>query len=46
MENEIGTDRLGFLLSDVARLFRMAFEREIGTAGLGITPGKHALWHA
>lgn len=33
-------DRLGFLLSDVARLFRAAFEREIAKSGLGITPGE------
>ena len=34
------TDRIGFLLTDVARLFRLAFEREIDSAGLGLTPGE------
>lgn len=34
------TERIGFLLTDVARLFRLAFEREIGSAGLGLTPGE------
>lgn len=37
---QASTDRLGFLLSDVARLFRAAFEREIAKSGLGITPGE------
>ncbi|WP_319518917.1 MarR family transcriptional regulator [uncultured Martelella sp.] len=40
MKNEISTDRLGFLLTDVTRLFRAAFERRIGQAGLGVTPGE------
>lgn len=31
---------LGFLLTDSARLLRTAFERRIGEAGLGITPGE------
>ncbi len=34
------TDRIGFLLNDVARLFRAAFEREIAKSGLGVTPGE------
>ncbi|WP_180899259.1 MarR family winged helix-turn-helix transcriptional regulator [Martelella soudanensis] len=37
---QASVDRLGFLLSDVARLFRAAFEREIAKSGLGITPGE------
>ena len=31
---------LGFLISDSARLMRVAFERRISQAGLGITPGE------
>ncbi|KKX27756.1 MarR family winged helix-turn-helix transcriptional regulator [Rhizobium sp. LC145] len=31
---------LGFLVSDSARLMRVAFERRISQAGLGITPGE------
>ena len=37
---QASTDRLGFLLSDVARLFRATFEREIAKSGLGVTPGE------
>ncbi|WP_176083558.1 MarR family winged helix-turn-helix transcriptional regulator [Martelella sp. HB161492] len=33
-------NRLGFLLADVARLFRHAFERAIAEAGLDLTPGE------
>ena len=33
-------DALGFVLVDVARLLRSAFERRIATAGLGLTPGE------
>ncbi|WP_174802182.1 MarR family winged helix-turn-helix transcriptional regulator [Martelella limonii] len=40
MTTEISADRLGFLLSDVTRFFRAAFEREIARAGLGITAGE------
>jgi len=37
---QASVDRLGFLLSDVARLYRAAFEREIAKSGLGVTPGE------
>ena len=40
MTSEDSTDRLGFLLSDVNRFFRAAFEREIARAGLGVTAGE------
>ena len=33
-------DALGFVLIDVARLLRSAFERRIAIAGLGLTPGE------
>lgn len=33
-------DALGFVLIDVARMLRSAFERRIATAGLGLTPGE------
>ena len=33
-------DTLGFVLIDVARMLRSAFERRIATAGLGLTPGE------
>ncbi|MCR6501681.1 MarR family winged helix-turn-helix transcriptional regulator [Shinella sp. CPCC 101442] len=33
-------DSLGFVLIDVARMLRSAFERRIATAGLGLTPGE------
>ena len=33
-------DVLGFVLIDVARMLRSAFERRIATAGLGLTPGE------
>jgi DNA-binding MarR family transcriptional regulator len=33
-------DALGFVLTDVARMLRGAFERRIANAGLGLTPGE------
>jgi DNA-binding MarR family transcriptional regulator len=33
-------DALGFVLIDVARMLRSAFERRIALAGLGLTPGE------
>jgi MarR family transcriptional regulator, transcriptional regulator for hemolysin len=33
-------DSLGFVILDVARMLRSAFERRIATAGLGLTPGE------
>lgn len=39
-------DALGFVLLDVSRMLRSAFERRIATAGLGVTPGEaRALIH-
>jgi MarR family transcriptional regulator for hemolysin len=39
-------DSLGFVLIDVSRMLRGAFERRIATAGLGLTPGEaRALIH-
>lgn len=39
-------DALGFVLLDVSRMLRHAFERCIATAGLGVTPGEaRALVH-
>jgi len=40
MSVTIDTDSLAFLVSDCARLMRMAFERRILTAGLGLTAGE------
>ena len=40
MADSIGTHGLGFLLIDSARLLRLAFERRIADAGLGITAGE------
>jgi len=40
MTNKTDINRLGFLLTDVTRLFRQSFEREITRAGLEITPGE------
>jgi MarR family transcriptional regulator, transcriptional regulator for hemolysin len=38
---------VGFLINDVARIIRSAFEKRINEAGLGITPGEaRALLHA
>ena len=31
---------LGFLIADAARLLRMAFEKRVAQAGLGLTPGE------
>lgn len=37
---------LGFIVVDVARLFRQRFEAALGEAGLGVTPGEaRALYH-
>ena len=40
MSVTIDTDSLAFLVSDCARLMRMAFERRVLTAGLGLTAGE------
>lgn len=40
MTNKTDINRLGFLLTDVTRLFHQSFEREISLAGLEITPGE------
>lgn len=40
MSSTIDTDSLAFLVSDCARLMRMAFEKRILSAGLGLTAGE------
>ena len=40
MSSRPDPDTLGFVLIDVARMLRSAFERRIATAGLGLTPGE------
>lgn len=40
MNVKIDTDSLGFLISDSLRVMRVAFDRRIADAGLGITPGE------
>lgn len=40
MSITIDTDTLAFLVADCARLMRMAFEKRISSAGLGITAGE------
>lgn len=40
-------DSFGFLIADVSRLMRSEFDRRIGEAGVGLTPGEaRALSHA
>jgi MarR family transcriptional regulator, transcriptional regulator for hemolysin len=47
MSSRSDPDTFGFLLTDAARLVRQEFDREIGEAGLGLTPGEaRALSHA
>jgi MarR family transcriptional regulator for hemolysin len=36
----IDPDSVGFLISDLARLYRAAFERGVAAAGLGVTPSE------
>jgi len=40
MSSRIDTDSLAFLVADCARLMRVAFERRILVAGLGLTAGE------
>ena len=40
MSSRPDPDALGFVLIDVSRMLRSAFERRIATAGLGLTPGE------
>lgn len=40
MPVKLETDTIGMLLTDVSRLLRGAFDRRIGAAGLGVTPGE------
>ncbi|MBO0905610.1 MarR family winged helix-turn-helix transcriptional regulator [Jiella sonneratiae] len=40
MPKQISNNSLGFLLVDVARLFRQEFERAVVEAGLSLTPGE------
>jgi DNA-binding MarR family transcriptional regulator len=46
MTQLIPDNSLGFLLTDLSRLFRQAFEKSVGDAGLELTPGEiRALAH-
>ena len=46
MSTFISGNALGFLLTDVSRLFRQQFERTVGENGLGLTAGEiRALGH-
>jgi len=40
MSSKVDPDSLGFLITDTARLLRVAFERKIAAAGLGLTAGE------
>jgi MarR family transcriptional regulator, transcriptional regulator for hemolysin len=40
MTRSIDPDSFGFLLTDLARLFRAEFDRRISTSGLGLTAGE------
>ncbi|TFF27749.1 MarR family transcriptional regulator [Jiella endophytica] len=40
MPQPISSNALGFLLVDIARLFRQGFERAVVEAGLSLTPGE------
>ncbi|GHC73898.1 MarR family winged helix-turn-helix transcriptional regulator [Limoniibacter endophyticus] len=47
MNKTVNTDSIGFVISDVARLMRTAFEREVADAGFGLTKGEaRTLVHA
>lgn len=47
MARGIDPDSFGFLVNDVARLFRAALDRAIADSGLGLTPGEaRVLAHA
>jgi DNA-binding MarR family transcriptional regulator len=40
MHHSIDPDAMGFLLTDLARLFRAEFDRRIATSGIGLTAGE------
>lgn len=40
MHRSIDPDAVGFLLADLARQFRVEFDRRIATSGLGLTAGE------
>lgn len=40
MHRSIDPDAIGFLLTDLARLFRTEFDRRIATSGIGLTAGE------
>lgn len=40
MSSHIDPDSFGFLVSDIARLFRAGIDRRVGEAGLGLTAGE------
>ena len=43
----VDTESFGFVVADVARLFRAEIDRRISSAGIGVTPGEaRALAHA
>jgi MarR family transcriptional regulator, transcriptional regulator for hemolysin len=46
MSVKVDPDAIGFVITDMGRLLRTAFERRIAEAGLGVTPGEaRALVH-
>lgn len=47
MRRHTDPNAFGFVVTDVARLFRAEFDRRIGEAGIGVTPGEgRTLTHA
>lgn len=47
MSKTVNPESIGFIISDVARLMRAAFEREVADAGFGLTKGEaRTLVHA
>lgn len=47
MRRHTDPNAFGFVVTDVARLFRAEFDRRIGEAGIGVTPGEgRTLSHA
>ena len=47
MRRQTDPNTFGFLMTDVARLFRAEFDRRVGEAGIGLTPGEgRTLTHA
>lgn len=47
MRRQTDPNTFGFLMTDVARLFRAEFDRRVSEAGIGLTPGEgRTLTHA